>query len=279
MKAIWSCGKHIKNNKKTVRGKIKMYKYEKTEKHFKGSRSRDMFGMLFKPEREGKMPLMIISPELGYVWEDEVPYCEYFAENGIAVLAIDICGGGSRSRSEGRTTEMTILTNEEDVKAAVLEAMTWDFVDAEKVVLYGLSQGGLCAYLAARELQDRLAGLMLAYPGFAILDISKNTYKNPDEIPEVWNLNGWMDVCREYITDTLGMDAYAEFAKVKMPVLLMHGTRDSIFDLSFSERAAETNDNVEFHVIDGADHGFTKHHLAEVLPIMMTYMKKQGIIE
>lgn len=255
-----------------------MYKYEKTEKHFKGSRGRDVFGMLFKPERDGKMPLMVISPELGYVWEDEAPYGEYFASQGIAVLAIDVCGGGSRSRSEGKTTEMTILTNEEDVKAAVLEALTWDFVDPSKLVLYGLSQGGLCAYLAARELQDKLAGLMLAYPGFAILEISKNTYKSPEEIPETWNLNGWMDVSREYITDTLGMDAYEEFGKVKMPILLMHGTRDSIFDLSFSEKAAEMYENVEFHIIDGANHGFIKHHMETVLPIMMNYMKNLGAL-
>ena len=40
------------------------------------------------------------------------------------------------------------------------------------------------------------------------------------------------------------------------PVLLMHGTADSIVPISYSERAAETFPLSEMIMFDGADHGF-----------------------
>ena len=36
----------------------------------------------------------------------------------------------------------------------------------------------------------------------------------------------------------------------------IHGSRDSIVPLPYSDKLTETVENVEYHVIQGADHGF-----------------------
>ena len=37
---------------------------------------------------------------------------------------------------------------------------------------------------------------------------------------------------------------------------MIHGDRDSVVPVSYSDKLAETIDHVEYHVIRGADHGY-----------------------
>ena len=52
------------------------------------------------------------------------------------------------------------------------------------------------------------------------------------------------------------MDAYEEISKYHGDVLICHGDKDQVVDLSYSEKAVEAYDNAELKVIEYAEHGF-----------------------
>ena len=92
---------------------------------------------------------MIYSHGLGVTLESGEDYAKYFAKKGVAVYLFDFCGGSSESRSSGKTTEMSVMTEVADLEAVLTEARTWEFVNEKKVTLLGSSQGGMVSAITA----------------------------------------------------------------------------------------------------------------------------------
>ncbi len=56
--------------------------------------------------------------------------------------------------------------------------------------------------------------------------------------------------------DVWDQESYERIKEYGKNILLIHGDRDSIVPISYSDKLAETIDHVEYHVIRGADHGY-----------------------
>jgi len=83
----------------------------------------------------------------------------------------------------------------------VLEAAgTWDFVDRDKIILLGSSQGGVVSAIAAARHVDKIAGAVLLYPAFVITDAVYRQFDSLDEIPDTYSL-GWITAGRVYLED------------------------------------------------------------------------------
>ena len=91
---------------------------------------------------------MICSHGLGGSYHSNLEYAEQFAQHGIAAYCFDFRGGGG-SRSEGSTTEMSVMTEVSDLETVLEAAKEWEFVDHEKIVLFGTSQGGIVSAITA----------------------------------------------------------------------------------------------------------------------------------
>ena len=59
---------------------------------------------------------------------------------------------------------------------------------------------------------------------------------------------------RDFV-DIWDQEPYERIKEYGKNILLIHGDRDSIVPVSYSDKLAETIDHVEYHVIQGADHG------------------------
>lgn len=68
--------------------------------------------------------------------------------------------------------------------------------------------------------------------------------------------------------DMWDQEPYALIQEYGKNILLIHGSRDSIIPIACSDRLAETVDNVEYHVIQGADHGY----LGEDFELAVSYI-------
>ena len=66
-----------------------------------------------------------------------------------------------------------------------------------------------------------------------------------------------MVIGKEYVKSVINTDAYSLIGDFKGRVLLIHGTKDKLVDISYSKKAVEKFSDLEFHEIQDAGHGFT----------------------
>ena len=228
-----------------------------------------------------KYPLIITSHELG--GNADMPwwrnYANHFANEGIAVYAFDFAGGGEKSRSDGLTTDMSVLTEVSDLEAVLSAVKNWPQIDVNKIVLVGGSQGGGVASIVASNNVDELDGLILMYPAFYLPDDLHTKFPDINNIPEVHRRNNIIDVGSRYITDMYDYDYYANMSAFDKPVLIVHGDSDKTAPLEYSEKAVSVYKNAELQVIKGAGHVFTtEEYQKEFLQYADEYLKRINII-
>lgn len=241
---------------------------------------RDLHGVMYLPKNfdEGKQyPLLIMSHGYNSSSYADTDYLSFLTEMGILCYKFDFVGGSIRSRSGGDMLDMSLMTEKDDL-LCVMEHMTaLPFVDAGRVALMGMSQGGAVTGLAAWEVGDRIRGEILVYPAFSILDDARKTYASPAEMPDqVLLLNQY--VGRKYYEDVWSLDLLAEAAKYTGPVLLLHGTADKLVDVSVSQAAEKAFVNARLVMLEGAPHGFGKKDVAAVMPEIEAFLREIGLI-
>ncbi|MBQ3457662.1 MAG: alpha/beta fold hydrolase, partial [Synergistaceae bacterium] len=244
-------------------------------------------GLLYMPETDSKVPLVITAHELGSNYSRRWPaYGEALASQGIAVYTFDFAGGGPKirndgtpgSHSDGETTEMSVMTEVKDLESVLKAARSWNFVDADKIVIIGGSQGGAVSVITAARHADEISGLVLLYPALLIQDDLHKKFANKEDCPPVYSYNGWLDVSPVYVNDMWDYDVYLDMPKYTKPVLILHGDKDFIVPIEYSQRAANTYPDSEFHVIKDGEHGFQGKTFEQAIGYIKAYLRKIDIL-
>ena len=235
-----------------------------------------IYGVAYIPEVEGKVPLAILSHGLGGSYSSCLAEAEQYASHGVAAYAFDFRGGGG-SMSDGNTTQMSVMTEVSDLEAVLAAAKSWDFVDADRIILNGFSQGGIVSAITAARHADEVAGLVLCYPALLVHDAVHEQFDSLDDVPDEYYFN-WIYAGRAYTADMWDYDVYAEIGNYTKPVLLMHGDQDYIVPVSYAERAAEVYPDVEYHVMDGAGHGFNGSSFEDSMEYTFAYLQRVGVL-
>ena len=255
---------------------LEVYEYT-TREIIVTANNRSIYGIAYIPDKEGTIPLVICSHGLGGSYRSCAAYAEQFAMHGIAAYCFDFCGGGG-TRSDGSSTEMSVMTEVSDLEGVLTVAKEWEFVDQEKIALLGTSQGGIVSAITAARHESELASLILCYPAFLVHDAVHQRFSSLDEVPDSYQFE-WITAGRPYAEDIWDYDVYAEIGNFTRKVLLMHGSADNIVPASYAERAAQTYPNVEYLVIDGAGHDFSGHAFEEAMEHIFTYLQETGLLQ
>lgn len=251
------------------------------------STGKTLRGVLYMPEVAGKVPLVITAHELGSNCRRRWPaYGESLASCGVAVYTFDFAGGGPRerndggpgNRSDGETTEMSVMTEVRDLESVLEAAKTWSFVDTRKIAIIGGSQGGVVSVITAARHADEIEGLVLLYPALLIQEDLHKKFKSEEDCPPVYSYNGWLDVSPIYVRDMWDYDVYQDMPKYGKPVLILHGDKDAIVPMSYSERAAKAYKDAEFHVVKDGGHGFQGETFEQAMGFIDAYLEKVGIL-
>lgn len=231
-----------------------------------------IWGIAYIPNAgKDKYPLVICSHGLGGNYRSCMEYAELLASHGIATYCFDFRGGGG-NKSDGKTTEMSLITEATDLQTVIAAAKDWDFVDCDKIALLGESQGGAASAIAAARSAADVNGLILCYPAFLVHDAVHELYTSLDQVPASFHFN-WITVGRPYVADVWDYDVYSEIGNYKKPVLLMHGDRDSIVPVSYAEQAEKVYSDVEYYVISGGGHGFYGNALDSATNHILRYLQ------
>lgn len=211
-----------------------------------------------------RLPIAIVSHEFMLNRLFSKRYARLFAKAGYAAFCYDFCGGGVISLSDGKQSEMSVLTELEDLSAVIEYARSQDYTDENRILLMGCSQGGLVSALYASRHPENVEKLVLFYPALSIPDDARKgdmmmAQFDVENIPETFRC-GPMKLGRRYVEDALSLDPYADMTGYKGDVLILHGDADKIVDIEYSRRAEKTylesGARVRFEVIGGAGHIF-----------------------
>ncbi|WP_257210909.1 alpha/beta hydrolase [Actinomyces ruminis] len=99
-----------------------------------------IYGLAYVPNTgQERVPLVICSHGLTGSYQDLGATAEALAQLGLAAYCFDFRGGGG-TMSEGEMTDMSVMTEVADLEAVMDAARSWDFVDPERIVLFGASR-------------------------------------------------------------------------------------------------------------------------------------------
>ena len=180
-----------------------------------------------------------------------VALAEGLAAAGIHALRFSFAGNGA---SEGRFADATVSKEVEDL-GAVLSAL-----DCYSVCYVGHSMGGAVGVLRASRderihLLVSLAGMVHTH-AFAEREFG-------EEVPDegcMWDEPD-CPLSQAYMDDMAQIDTVVRRGtEIVVPWLLVHGNEDDVVPIDDShDILAQTRDNAELVVIDGADHVFSEH--------------------
>ena len=187
-------------------------------------------------------------------------YAKLLAELGYVTFTFDFCGGGLGSRSDGKSENMTLLTEKADLLAVIDYVKKCPYVDSAHISLLGCSQGGFVSALAAKELQDDIENLLLFYPALCIPDDARQGKMlffqfDPADIPDILGRFP-MKLGGEYARCVIHMNPFEEIAGYNGRTLYLHGTADEIVDISYARTAKALYPNCRYEEIENGGHMF-----------------------
>ena len=224
------------------------------------------------------LPVAIVSHGFMAFQDTVRHYAKELARIGYCAYCFDFCGGCVvKGKSDGETTDMSVLTEVQDLEAVINYTRSLPYTGND-LLLMGCSQGGFVSALVAAKQTDTVSKLVLFYPALCIPDDARAGKMmfarfDPKNIPERINC-GPMKLGRCYPADVIDMDPFEEIKPYTGPVLIVHGTKDSIVRPDYSKRAVEVYANAELHFIEGGAHGFSKKHDAEAMEYLQQFGKR-----
>lgn len=234
---------------------------------------RQIYGKLFCPADEGVYPAIIMSHGYNGCHGDFPHESLHVAKNGYVVCTFDFCGGSLKSKSSGRTEDMTIFTEKEDLRAVMEYVRKLEQVDASRLFLMGGSQGGLVTSLVAEDVEELISGMILYFPALNIPADWREHFKTVEDIPETFELWG-MKLGRNFFQSIRDFDTFEHIGGFSKDVLVIHGDRDSIVIVENSERAQKLYKNMELVVLPGEGHGFSPAGTEKATELILEFLKK-----
>lgn len=231
-------------------------------------------GYLYLPNTDSSTyPLIIICHGINSGMGSTSSYADFYANNGIAAFVFDFIGGSKESASGGSMSEMSVLTEIDDLSAVYDYLQNMDIFDKNKIFLHGDSQGGLVSALYAANAPQKVAGLVLFYPAFVIPDFAREQYGNLAGIPDHPDALGTDTVGKKYFQDVIDMDPYAIIGNYDKNVLIIHGDADQGVPISYSQRAEKVYSHATLITMPGAGHGFLKDQWSKACTHAVHFVK------
>ena len=237
-----------------------------------------IYGELYKPRTNKKVPLVIYSHGLGATFRAGIDYGKKLTEYGIATFTYDFRGGSERSRSEGETSNMSFLTEMNDLEVVLETINKWDFVDKNNIILMGSSQGGAISALISVNHQDDLKGVVLLYPALSIPSAIHGWYSRIEDIPSEVRMNDSVTVGPRYFMDIWNMDVYSMIKNDNNRILIIQGSDDKLVSVEHSKKINDIYHNSELKIIDGAGHGFDGKEFDEAIGYIVEFFKELNVI-
>ena len=229
----------------------------------------------FNPETD-KCPMVILMH--GFIANKNMApikgLAKALAEEGIASIRFDFDAHG---KSEGQFINMTIANEIEDARAVLNYVKTLPYVT--KIAFAGHSQGGVIAGMLAGELEDsplKPCCLLQLAPAAVLKDDAlagqcMNARYDASNPPAYVNVF-FHKLGRDFILAAQKLPIYETSCRYSGKVCLIHGTKDAIVPVSYSEKYNQGYPDSELHLLEGEGHFMRSR---EVRELSCRFLKEQ----
>ncbi|MCJ7842370.1 alpha/beta hydrolase [Lederbergia sp. NSJ-179] len=181
-------------------------------------------------------------------------------EQGFASFRFDFLGSGE---SDGDFEDMTISKETDEAETIFNYVKTHPKVNEDRIIILGLSMGGLVASLLAGKLQNQVERLILMAPAGTIgISIERMREFTPYiESHDAYDHGGNL-VGSAFGDDVKTIDVWKRASAYKGKVLLIHGTKDQAVPYEVSNLYIEKcyGDQATLHTIHDGDHTFNSYY-------------------
>lgn len=179
----------------------------------------------------------------------------YLNQRGFATIRFDFDGCG---QSDGKFEDMTVLS--EILDGTKIIDYVRHTMKAKQIYLVGHSQGGVVASMLAGYYHDIIDKVALLAPAATLKDdalkgICQGSSYDPEHIPASVDVSGFK-VGGDYFRTAQLLPIYETAQHFTKPVLLVHGTNDTIVSPTASQKYHDVLPQSELHLIDGENHMF-----------------------
>lgn len=207
-----------------------------------------MAALLRLPAGVARPPVVIMLPGLDSTKEEIQTTADYFIRRGLATLAVD--GPG-----QGETEELLhIEPAYEHASQAVMDWIkTRDDIDHDRVGVFGVSLGGYYSIRTAAFVPGVKAAVDLA----GIYSMAEHWDERPPMTRATFTKRSGAADEAEGRQRAQAMSLVGVTQHVRCPLLIVHGTRDTIVLFSDAERIHAEIPDSELAAFEGSNHGCT----------------------
>lgn len=256
----------------------------KFEFEYKNSRSIPIRGIVELPQgiNNKKVPVVILSHGIFGDRDsggDFVKLAASLNSKGFATVRFDFDGNG---KSGGSLIDNSIKTEMDDLSAVINYVKTLNFVDTNKINLFGFSMGGAVTSAVAGDRSSEIKSVCLWAPAAVLVDNCEkgilfdakvDVHNLPDRVPV---MGGRYVYGKAFFKDAIGFDIYGRAAKCNKDILILHGDKDSVVPLSYSQKYAKVCPHVTLDVIKGGGHGNSGKLLDDTINITTNYFVQEN---
>lgn len=240
-------------------------------------------GIIYAPkDLVGKKPAIIMCHGLFGRYLQMDPYANAAASMGIVSVCFDFCGGpAGESLSDGSVDkDNSVLTEVEDVMAVYNALSSMDDIDPSRIMVMGMSQGGLVSALFAAQNPSLVKALGLLFPAFNLPDCVRfavDTFYcgDPGNVPEggvgIDFGSANFTFSKKYVVDAYGLEPFKLIGEYPGNVSIIHGTADFIVPIKYSEDAVKIYKDSKLDVLEGQGHLFNKDGVDKAIVILQKW--------
>jgi len=244
---------------------------------FRNKNGKQLIGMLHLPQGKRKPPLVVLCHGFGGTKTAKrfVKLARVLEKNEIATFRFDFEGCGD---SEGNFETFTIKKEVSDLVVALKFILKQIKVNKNKLAFVGHSLGAVMAALYVLEVKFSTRSLVFWAPAFdqkSLLAI----WLTPKDFKK-WQRQGYLikkenKMGLNYLRENQDKDYSSILARIKVPILIIHGQKDDVVPLRFSRKLVKKYKNIKLMISPKADHKFEDYYdQQELIKKTVVWLKK-----
>ncbi|NGZ76947.1 alpha/beta hydrolase family protein [Saccharibacillus alkalitolerans] len=201
-------------------------------------------------------------------------------KKGFVTVRFDFNGYGE---SGGTLLNNSIKSEKEDLDAIINYVKTLNYVDQSRINLVGYSMGGAATSLAAGERAGEIRSVALWSAAAILVDDAErgsllgaqvDVNNIPNEIPI---FGGAYTFGKKWFEDAIGLDIYGISKAYEGDVLIVHGTKDVVVPMSYSEKYKEVyGKGAKLVRIKGGEHVYSGEPLDTAVKRTVNFLYKEN---